>query len=254
MHPCPLQIYLVQTNYSFKYSNHYIYRMSAFYVPVDLSHTALLVADVQQQILNRFPADVQQQYLENIVSLLQTFRKEISTRRETPTTTGSSAYDGVPLIIHHVFPPGLNGNGFVSPYNKLAKWVKALEEKGFFPEAAADPNKPHYAIPSALVPPTNWGSKDEIILAKLSSGCFASSDLLAHLRARGIRHVVLCGLTTMGAILGSARLGADLDFHIMIPREGVMDDDEEVNSFLLDKVLPKFVDVVDMQDVKNLFV
>jgi hypothetical protein len=63
---------------------------------------------------------------------------------------------------------------------------------------------------------------------------------------------VLCGLTTCGSILGSARLGADLDFHIIVPKEGVMDDDEEVNNFLLEKVLPRFVDVVDMKDVEEL--
>jgi len=38
--------------------------------------------------------------------------------------------------------------------------------------------------------------------------------------------VVLCGLTTVGSLLGSARLGADLDFHIVVPREGITDDDE----------------------------
>lgn len=63
---------------------------------------------------------------------------------------------------------------------------------------------------------------------------------------------MLCGLTTCGSILGSARLGADLDFHIIVPKEGVMDDDEEVNNFLLEKVLPRFVDVVDMKDVEEL--
>ena len=57
----------------------------------------------------------------------------------------------------------------------------------------------------------------------------------------------------MGSVLGTARLGADLDFHIAVPREGAMDDDEEVNNFLLEKVLPKFVDVVRVEDLKELF-
>jgi hypothetical protein len=39
----------------------------------------------------------------------------------------------------------------------------------------------------------------------------------------------------------------------MVPREGVIDDEEDVNTFLLERVLPKFVDVVDMKDVEALF-
>lgn len=65
--------------------------------------------------------------------------------------------------------------------------------------------------------------------------------------------MVLCGLTTMGSVLGTARLGADLDFHIVIPREGAMDDDKDINEVLLERVLPKFVDVVDLEDVRGLF-
>lgn len=32
-----------------------------------------------------------------------------------------------------------------------------------------------------------------------------------------------------------------------------MDDDPEVNGFLLDRVLPRFVDVVSLADVEGLF-
>ena len=57
----------------------------------------------------------------------------------------------------------------------------------------------------------------------------------------------MCGLTTMGSILGSAKLGADLEFHISIVREGPMDDDPAVNDFLLNGLLPNFVDVVELK-------
>lgn len=227
--------------------------MSKFYVDVDLSHTALLLSDVQSQILARFSPEVASSYLSHTASILNLFRSEISRRRNNPASTQKSLYDEVPLIVHHVLPFGINSNGFVSPYNKLSSWVSKLSSSGFFKNSPSDPNLPHYAIPESLVPPKGWGTKDEIILSKLQPGCFSSSDLLAYLRARGINHVVLCGLTTMGSVLGTARLGADLDFHIIVPREGVMDDDEEINSFLLQKVLPKFVDVVDLEDLKALF-
>ena len=224
-----------------------------YYVDVDLSHTALLLSDVQSQIIARFPPEVASSYLDRILSILNLFRAEQSRRRDDPERIRKSVYEDVPLIVHHVLPFGINSNAFISPYNKLSSWVNKLEASGFFKTAPSDPNHPHYAIPDSLVPPKGWGTKDEIIVSKLQPGCFSSSDLLAYFRGRGIKHVVLCGLTTMGSILGTARMGADLDFHIAIPREGVMDDDDEVNTFLLEKVLPKFVDVVDLEDIKNLF-
>jgi nicotinamidase-related amidase len=230
--------------------------MSQFYVPVDLGHTALLLSDIQEQIIARFSPEVSSKYLSNIVSLVRKFRDEATRRRSTPQESKinpADLYDGVPLIVHHVLPFGINSNAFVSPYNKLSRWVKTLESSGFFATAPTDPNTPHYAIPDILKPEIGWGGKDEVILQKLQPGCFSSSDLLAYFRARGIKHVVLCGLTTMGSVLGTARLGSDLDFHIIVPREGVMDDDEDVNEFLLQRVLPKFVDIVGVEDVVKLF-
>jgi nicotinamidase-related amidase len=217
---------------------------SKFYVPVDIQHTALLLADVQDQILNRFDAIQQATYLANIQRLLKVFRNAIQNQEN----------DAVgPLIIHHVLPFGINSNSFVSPYNKLASWVASLKKAGHFGDAFKDPNHPNYAVPSSLVPENGWGYGSEIIISKIQAGCFSSSELLQYLRARDIKHVVLCGLTTVGSVLGSARLGADLDFHIVVPREGVMDDDVEVSEFLLDRVLPKFVDVVEIGDVEELF-
>ena len=233
---------------------------SPFHIPIDLSHTALLLSDIQTDILARFSPDVQESYLAQILSLLDLFRTEIARRQEESSQT---SYQDTPLIIHHVLPFGYNSNAFISPYNKLSSWVQSLERKGFFtiPAAARDPRTPNYPIPSSLLPPSENDSDsagfgkgpNEILLPKFQTSSFGSSDLLGYLRARGVRHVVLCGLTTMGAILGGARQGADLDYHVVIPRQAVMDDEEDVNTFLLERVLPKFVDVVDVEDVKGLF-
>ncbi|KAJ5723102.1 hypothetical protein N7488_001137 [Penicillium malachiteum] len=233
---------------------------SPFHIPIDLSHTALLLSDIQTDIIARFSHETQESYLAQVISLLNLFRAEITRRQEEPSQT--SSYQDTPLIIHHVLPFGYNSNAFISPYNKLSSWMQSLERKGLFtiPDAAQDPRTPNYPIPASLLPPASDGDSagfgkgpNEILLPKFQTSSFGSSDLLGYLRARGVRHVVLCGLTTMGAILGAARQGADLDYHVVIPRQAVMDDEEEVNEFLLERVLPKFVDVVDVDDVKSLF-
>jgi len=45
----------------------------------------------------------------------------------------------------------------------------------------------------------------------------------------------------MGSVLGIARLGADLDFHIVVLKDVVMDDKEDVNEFLLGRVYPSLL-------------
>lgn len=226
---------------------------SPFFVPVDLGRTALLLSDVQTQILSRFPPDLQQSYLANIRKLLGFFRSQsLALRRTDRTTNQQDLYDNVPLIVHHTLPFNLNSNAFVSPYNKLAGWVSQLETAGFFKGTSADPNTPTFGVPDSIAPSSGWGSKDEVLLGKLQPNCFASSDLLMYLNARGVRHIILVGLTTMGSILGSARAGADLGFHISLVEEGIMDDDPEVHAFLMNKVLGKFVDIVSIDDVLGL--
>jgi len=165
---------------------------SPFTFPVDLARTALLLSDVQTQILGRFPKDVQDDYLSHVKTLLDFFRADIAARRAAGKPADStSRYDDVPMIIHHTLPFNLNSNAFVSPYNKLAKWVAQLEAAGYFANAPSDPHRPNYSVPESITPPQGWGGKDEIVLGKLQPSCFGSSDLLAYLRARGIQHIVL---------------------------------------------------------------
>lgn len=44
----------------------------------------------------------------------------------------------------------------------------------------------------------------------------------------------------------------DDDWHVIIPREGCWDDDEQVSKMLLDKVLTRWADVCDSKDVLGL--
>jgi hypothetical protein len=131
---------------------------SPFYVPVDLGHTALLLSDIQTNILSRFPEDVKETYLNNVKTILGFFRGEIAKRRTAEfQSQKNSLFDQVPLTTHHTLPFNINSNAFVSPYNKLSKWVNVLEEKGFFKNAPSDPLHPNLAIPEELAPPSGWG-------------------------------------------------------------------------------------------------
>ncbi|KAF2468715.1 uncharacterized protein BDR25DRAFT_394570 [Lindgomyces ingoldianus] len=234
---------------------------SPFYIPINVSKTALLLSDVQTQILARFPKETQDAYLANVQRLLDFFRGEITAARGRSSADGSELFDGIPLIIHHTLPFGVNGNAFVSPSKKRdylpyvdhshistanALYRISIPASPYIcisltlvQSTTSNPHSPNYAIPTSLTPPGGWGTKEEIVLGKLQPNCFASSDLLKYLHARGIRHIVLIGLTTMG----------NLDFHIICPREVIIDDDPEVDELLMTRVLPKFVDVCGVGDV-----
>jgi hypothetical protein len=72
------------------------------------------------------------------------------------------------------------------------------------------------------------------------------------MRHLSCRKLTITKKTTEGSILSSTRHGADLDFHIIVPREHVWCSDKELGEIVLQKLLPRFADVVDMSHVAKL--
>jgi nicotinamidase-related amidase len=58
-------------------------------------------------------------------------------------------------------------------------------------------------------------------------------------------------LTTEGAVLSSVREGADLDFHVIVPRDGSWAE-PKLHNFIMDNLLDRFSDVVKVEDVMGL--
>ena len=216
---------------------------SPFWRSVDISQTALLLSDVQTQLLSHMSKPEQDQYIEAVGKLLQSFRAHISQARD-------KSQAGVPLIIHHVVSMDFATLN-LSSYNKLNNWaLKRLHAAGGTakPKVVSDPA---VTVPARLHPTEGW-NVDEFVLTKQAPSCFMSSSLLKILGARGIKHIVLVGLTTEGSILSSVRHGADLDFHIIVPRQGVWCDDHSLGETVLEKLVPRFADVCDVADVERL--
>ncbi len=162
-----------------------IEKPSPFWRTVDLSRTALVLSDVQSQVLFHMPEPLRAPYIARINRILTHFRIQIAKLRAEKEPSDLAPNDGIPLILHHVVPFGTNSNAFVSPYNKLNTWaIQRL--KGFpLPAAATDPKTPFYALPDGITPPTGWNA-DEVLLGKIQPGSFVNSDVLTYLRARDI--------------------------------------------------------------------
>jgi nicotinamidase-related amidase len=215
---------------------------SPFWRSVDMSKTALLLSDVQTQLFAHIPDAEQEKYLTYILGLLRGFREYQAKARASNGEAQS------PLIIHHVVSMDFATIN-LSPYNKINNWaMKRLQTAGVTPKPVSDPAT---TVPPSLHPEAGW-SLDEFVLTKQAPSCFMSSSLLKILGARGIKHVVLIGLTTEGSILSSVRHGADLDFHIIVPNEGVWCDDAELGETILGKLVPRFADVVALEDIASL--
>jgi nicotinamidase-related amidase len=225
---------------------------SPFWRSVDLSHTALLLTDIQAQIFMHMPPNTQKAYLSTVKAVLDHFRTQIRSRRAEKAAHAVDPLvpnDGIPLIIHHLIPVGQNAHAFISPYNKInSTWATKHLAGIALPAGAANPETPWFAIPEPLRPTQGW-IVDEVILGKTRVGSFSDSTLLGYLRARDVKHVVLCGLTTEGAVLSSVRGGADLDFHVIVVREGCWSGEEGVGEFVLERLVGRFADVVGVEDV-----
>jgi nicotinamidase-related amidase len=157
-----------------------------FWRPVNFDQTALLLSDVQNQLLSHMTGAEKENYIQRISSLLGNFRVRIAEARFNVKTE-------LPLIIHHVVSPDL-ATMQLSPYNKINNWaLKRLQAAGgpLKPSSDTDPTND---VPHALWPQT-W-SKDEFVLTKQAPSCFMSSSLLKILGARNIKHIILVGLVS----------------------------------------------------------
>lgn len=169
-------------------------------------NTALLVMDVQPGIVDRFGN--QEEYL----------------NRLKPTIEGARQA-GVPVIYVVVgFRPGFPE---ISPNNK-----------GF--SAIKDGGREAMVNPSPVVEP----AEDEVVVTKRRISAFAGSDLDVILSAKGIKHLVLCGISTSGVVLSTTRLAADKDYQLTILSDLCLDSDEEVHRVLTEKILPRQAEVI----------
>jgi nicotinamidase-related amidase len=165
--------------------------------------TALLVMDVQQVVVERYPdAD----YLPRLRTLTQAVREA-----------------GIPVIYAVIaFRPG---GPEISPRNKM---FGALAGRV---GAAGDP--------STEVHPDVAPQTGDILVSKRRVSAFSGSDLDMILRAGEIDHLVLTGIATSGVVLSTLRQAADLDYRLTVLSDGCLDSDPEVHRVLTEKVFPR---------------
>ena len=173
---------------------------------------ALLVMDVQNAIVNRYPDEA---YLARMAHAVDAARAA-----------------GVPVIFVVVgFRPGFPE---VSPHNKT---FAALRDGGAFAGEDA------FQVHSAVAP-----REGEVVVTKKRVSAFTGSDLDVVLRAQGVDTLVLTGIATSGVVLSTLRQAADLDFKLVVPADGCLDSDEEVHRVLVEKVFARQATITNLAD------
>jgi nicotinamidase-related amidase len=178
-------------------------------------HTALLVMDVQGGIVARFA---------------QT--SDILDRINTAISAARAA--AIPVI--YIIVGFRQGFPEVSPNNK------------FFSTIKQGPSPLQTTMTSMEVHPAIAPQATDIVVTKRRISAFTGSDLEVVLRAQGITHLVLSGISTSGVVLSTLREAADKDYQLTVLSDCCLDGDEEVHRVLLTKVFPRQAEVVSADE------
>ncbi len=170
---------------------------------MDCARTALLIMDVQAEIVERFG--------------------DPGLTERLALAAGAARGAGVRVI--YVKVGFREGYPEISPRN--ATFSRIAELGGFLEGASSE-------VHAAVAP-----QPGDVVVTKRRVSAFAGSDLDVVLRAGGIQALVLSGIATSGVVLSTLRQAADLDFSLTVLSDGCLDADEEVHRVLCEKVFPR---------------
>lgn len=178
------------------------------------TNTALLVMDLQNPMVAMLPGGT---------GIVASVGKAIARAREKK----------IPVI--YVVLGLREGTPEVSPDNKRFSGLK--ERMGN--SSMEDFMKIHPAVAP---------QQGEVTVIKRRVSAFTGSDLEVLLRAKGIRHLVLTGISTSGVVLSTVCEAADKDYRITVLSDGCADGDEDVYRVLITKVFTRPAEVMTVEE------
>jgi len=92
----------------------------------------------------------------------------------------------------------------------------------------------------------------DIVVRKTRVGPFGTTDLDEQLRARGVDTLILAGIATSGVVLSAVRDGHDRDYRLVVVSDLCADRDDQVHSFLVERIFPHQGDVITTRELGEL--
>src|SRR5262249_38059045 len=183
---------------------------------LDPAHTALLVMDMQNDILGNLPMDVGP-----LVARLE--HLAAAARRR-----------GVHVIYVVVeFRPGYPEACARNPAFAAIQQARRLVA----------------GTPGAAIHPSLTPRDGEIVVVKHRVSAFAGTELELVLRAAGVDTLILTGIATGGVVLSTLRQASDQDYRCVVVSDGCADRDAEVHRVLVERLFPRQARVVHTSEL-----
>lgn len=182
--------------------------------------SALLVMDFQTFILNNF---LPQGKAGDVI-------------RNTATLISAARAAGVPVIYISV--------GFRKGYPEVSQnntIFSSIKENGIFMTDSESTT-----IHTDVAPAEN-----EAVIIKRRIGAFSFTELDMILRAQGTETLILTGVTTSGVVLSTVGQAFDLDYRLIVASDCCADPDDDINLFLLEKILPQHAFVTRSSEISE---
>ena len=184
---------------------------------IDAKRTAVLVLDVQNDLVKMTPRIREDRVLENIASVIAAAR-----RRKVPVIhiTASVRADFLDIPRDNPLWDGLRNS------RQLIFGTKG-----------------------AAIHPKVRPLKSELVLNKTCVDPFLTTNLGQALQNHDVNTVVLTGLWTNWVVEATARHASDMGYRVFIPRECVASNTVENHDFAINRILPTICYVLSTQEV-----
>lgn len=135
---------------------------------------------------------------------------------------------GLPVVLVHVAgrAPGRTERGSRSSATLPEGWTELLPELG--------------------------QQSSDIVVTKRSWGAFATTDLEAQLRAKGVTQVVVTGVATSIGVEATARQAYESGFHVTVALDAIADLSQEAHEYSIRNVFPRLGETGTTQEILSL--
>ncbi|WP_322964649.1 hydrolase [Sphingomonas fuzhouensis] len=130
-----------------------------------------------------------------------------------------------------------------------------LVHVGFTPETMPSQTVDRPSLPPQGTPPEfselvpDLRQPGDIVVLKHHWGAFTGTDLDLHLRRRGVRTVVIAGISTNMGVESTARSAWELSYDVVIAEDACASRSSDLHAFTIQNILPHIARVVASGDI-----
>jgi nicotinamidase-related amidase len=157
-------------------------------------------------------------------------------------------------FVHPIADVIENNRALLDAFRRHALSVVLINVTGGAPGRTEQPRRQSSTLPEGfadLIPELDRQSSD-IMVTKQTWGAFASTDLEAQLKAKGVTQVVITGVATGTRVEATARQAYEAGFHVTLALDAMTDARPEAHEYSLASVFPRLGETGSTQAILDL--